>query len=312
MSKQKKKRNHFVPQSYLRSFAADPAGKKIWTFGKENVDFELRPIKKVAVKFYLYAPLSPEGRDYSFEDKLASLEQWFGEPLWKVLTTAYVDLADETIRKMLALLTAVMWVRNPRFLEMMNEVHRQLREMYLSHPTLPDEVEIGGKTFEIDKSDWPSFRDASEEDKKRVWLKEVGSAAHYAKKLMKMRWSILCSDAPVFITTDNPVIAIHPSLRFRGIENPDTTLMFPLSPTRVLIMDNRHSEPANQYYPLKASPAVTNLLLWRESSNVMFSSRPAEEVCNEICADAEAGGFRWKPGGWYPEQASTVEDVIGP
>ena len=42
MPQQKKKRNHFVPQSYLRSFAADERRKRIWTFGKNGGDFEFR------------------------------------------------------------------------------------------------------------------------------------------------------------------------------------------------------------------------------------------------------------------------------
>lgn len=58
----KKKRNHWVPQAYLRSFAADPARRKIWTMGIEAGEPRLRPIEKVAVKFYLYAPGSPEAR----------------------------------------------------------------------------------------------------------------------------------------------------------------------------------------------------------------------------------------------------------
>jgi hypothetical protein len=76
---QKKKRNHWVPQSYLRHFAADADRRKFWVLKRESNDEpKLRPIKKVATEFYLYAPRDPNGRDYSFEDKLASLEQMFG------------------------------------------------------------------------------------------------------------------------------------------------------------------------------------------------------------------------------------------
>ena len=85
--------------SYLRSFAADGERKKIWTFGKNGGDFELRAIKKVAVKFYLYAPKGPQGRDYAFEDKLASLEEMFGEEFWKTVCTGFVNLGDEAARK---------------------------------------------------------------------------------------------------------------------------------------------------------------------------------------------------------------------
>ena len=56
MSGQKKKRNHWVSQAYLRPFAADSERKKIWTFSKNEGEPRLRPIRNVAVGFYLYAP----------------------------------------------------------------------------------------------------------------------------------------------------------------------------------------------------------------------------------------------------------------
>jgi hypothetical protein len=301
MSKQKKKRNHWVPQSYLRSFAADGERKKIWTFGKNGGDFELRPIKKVAVKFYLYAPKGPQGRDYAFEDKLASLEEMFGEEFWKAVCTGFVNLGDEAVRKALSLLTAVMWMRNPLHLQSMHDIHSQIVDFIQQAPELPDEIELNGKVVPIDKGSWPAYRDAGEDDIKRMWLKHLGSATWLAELLMKMRWSILLSEKPVFITSDHPVVALHPTLRFRGIKNPETTLAFPLSPTRVLHMDNRHSEPDNQYYPLKVSPGYINSLMWRYALNSMFSSRPIEEVCAEMCAEAEAQGYYWQPGGWLPD-----------
>jgi len=79
MAQRKSKRNHWVSQAYLRAFAADPADpRKIWTLSKTAGDPELRPIDKVAVRFYLYALAGPGGRDYRFEEKLSALEQLFG------------------------------------------------------------------------------------------------------------------------------------------------------------------------------------------------------------------------------------------
>jgi hypothetical protein len=44
MNKQKKKRNHWVPQAYLRGFAADSERRKIWTLSKNEGAPALRPI----------------------------------------------------------------------------------------------------------------------------------------------------------------------------------------------------------------------------------------------------------------------------
>ena len=98
--RQKKKENHWVPQAYLRSFSVDPSQpkekRKIWRFSKNSDNRELKPIRKVAVKFYLYTPFNEENsRDYAFEDKLAELDALFANPLWTQITNDSVDLCDE-------------------------------------------------------------------------------------------------------------------------------------------------------------------------------------------------------------------------
>lgn len=289
----KSKRNHWVAQSYLRSFAAENGRRnKIWRFGKTAGDPELKPIDKVAVRFYLYAPKDATGqRDYSFERKLADLENWFGHPIWRRLCTSMVDLQQPAIRKMVSLLVAVMYQRNPAQFEFWKEMHRQIVTFYSSLPELPTQLEHKGKVYDLDHSTWPAYRDASEEDLKKAWLEEVGRAAGVAEIFMRMRWAMLFSEEPVFITSDNPVTIVHPSLAFRGLRNPETTVIFPLSPTRCLHMDNRHSEPDGHYYPLAQPAANTNLLIWRNAIEHFFSHRDPDVVCAGLLSEAEREGF---------------------
>jgi hypothetical protein len=162
---------------------------------------------------------------------------------------------------------------------------------FAEFPDLPDAVEFAGQTYELDKDSWPSYSNAGEDEIKRMWLDEVGSAAWLAEILMGMRWAVLVSDEPVFVTTDNPVVTLHPSLQFQGIKNAETSVVFPLSPTRLLHIDNRMSEPDGQYYPLRGSAGSLNGLLWRYAINAMYSSRHTDHVCAEICADADQTGF---------------------
>ena len=289
---QKQKRNHWVPQAYLRSFAADPlAREKIWILSKKAGSPSLKPIKKVAVRFYLYTPRHADGtRDYSFEKKLASLEQLFGLSGWQHIAAGDVDLCDPTMRKGIALLTAVMWLRNPKSLTLMRAMHAQFLEFYSQLPALPDEMTLNGKTYKIDKDSWPAYRDATDDDIRRMWTDHIESAVWLAELLMKMRWGFFCADQPVFITTDNPVVPIHPSLRFKGLKAPETMILFPLSPTRVLFMDNHHNEPDGQSCTSGDVPRL-NSLLWREAIDHMFSSRHPDKVCREIADGAEAFGF---------------------
>jgi hypothetical protein len=109
--------------------------------------------------------------------------------------------------------------------------------------------------------------------------------------LLKMRWAVVFSEEPVFITSDNPVTIMHPSLQFRGLKNSETTVTFPLSPTRILIMDNRHGEPDAQYYPLRQGPGSLNGLIWRNAIEHMFAPRHPDIICGEMLADAERMGF---------------------
>lgn len=293
MAKQTTKRCHWVSQSYLRAFAADPDSRnKIWRLSKNVGESELKPIEKVAVKFHLYAPMGSDGRrDGGLEKKLADLETWFGEPVWMALCTDFPDLSWEPLRKMVALLAATTYLRNPLRFEETKVMHRRLVALMSSRPSLPDGVEIGGMTHPLDLDSWPAYRDATEDDLKRAWGEQVSTAAWLAELFMKMRWSVLVSETPVFITSDNPVMILHPSLTFRGLNDPETSVNFPLSPTRVLCMDHLHTEPASQYYPLRSGPGSLNTLIWRNAIEHMFTHRHPNIVGAEMVSEAERMGF---------------------
>jgi hypothetical protein len=283
------KRCHSVSQSYLRPFAADTDTRdKIWRLSKNKGNPELKPIRKVAVNFHLYTPKGPDDR---LEKKLAHLETWFGTPTWKAVCTDFPDLSWEPLRKLLALLVATMYLRNPLQFEQTKNIHRELANLISAAPLLPDAIEINGVIRPINLDGWPAYRDASEDDVKRVWCEEIGTACWLAEILLKMRWAVIFSEKPVFITSDNPVMIIHPTLKFRGINDPQTMIVFPLSPARILIMDNRLSEPDARYYPAGQNPASLNCLIWRNAIEYMFTPRHPDIVCGEILTDAERSGF---------------------
>ncbi|MCU1315848.1 MAG: hypothetical protein JWN63_1170 [Candidatus Acidoferrum typicum] len=272
MTKQTTKRCHWVSQAYLRTFAADNVGHRIWRFSKKAGDPELKRIDKVAVKFHLYAPQGPDGRrNDALERKLSDLEQWFGHPVWRALCTTEVDLTWEPVRKMLALTVATTFVRNPLQFEHWKRMHGQFVNQLSQFERLPTHVTIGGVRRGVDPSDWPQFQGADEEDMKATWNDYIAGAGDIAPRLLDMRMVMLVADRPVFITSDNPVAIIHPSLKFRGINDPETTIILPISPTRALSLDNRHGEPDGAYYALAlGNPAPTNLLTWRNSTRSAF------------------------------------------
>lgn len=108
-------------------------------------------------------------------------------------------------------------------------------------------------------------------------------AGHVARLLVEMRWAIVFSEAPVFITTDRPALVVNPDWERFGICTPGTVVSLPLSPTRILMIDNRKDQPDARYYPLGAhGPAPFNLVAWNQTSDFMVSPRHPDEVCQEL------------------------------
>ncbi len=293
MSKNVTKNCHWVPQSYLRYFATPPENaEKIWRLSKTTLLAEQKPIKKVAVKFHLYSPLSEASRrDDRFEKKLADLEQWFSSPPWKALCSDFPDYSMSWYRKMISLLVATMHLRNPAVLDWTKGFHRSLIAGVPTDGLSPTHVTIGRTTAAISEETWAECIGADDEELKRAWISVVEKCSWFAEQLMGLRWAIVVSERPIFVTSDNPVAFHHPSLQFKGIRDSQTFVSFPLSPTRILMMDHRHDQPSGRYYSLSHSGASTNTLTWRNSIEHMFSSRHPEEVCQEMVDDAEAAGF---------------------
>lgn len=291
-SRQVTKRCHWVPQAYLREFAADEARKKIWRFSNHPGNPELKPIEKVAMGHHLYVPKDSKTgtSDDSFEQKLSKLEHWFAGPAWKTLQTEFVDLIWSEFRKLISPVISVMYLRTPLHYEYARDFHRHMVATVAELGQTPTSFLVAGKKIEVDSESWPSYRDASEDDLKRLWISQINGATEYAEMLISMRWSMIFSDTLTFITSDNPVVVTHRSLKFKGLSDPATIVFFPISPRRILVVDHAHSQPANQYYPLQGNGAPENLLMWRNAIEYMFSHQDTDKVCRLMLAEAETLG----------------------
>ncbi|MEP1577199.1 DUF4238 domain-containing protein [Roseibium album] len=286
MSKRPKptRRCHWVPQAYLKGFAADDSKTpRIWRLSNKSGEAELKRVDKVAVRNHLYTVVDGQGRRNDEQEKrFSELEELFASKVWKKLQTDFFDLSDPTIRKMVSLLAATMYVRNPAHLEMYKNIHTQFVEEFSGPLGPPDAVVVNGKSVELEHSDWPKYSNASEDDLKRNWFEILNTCGDVAEMFLEMRWAIVASETPVFVTSDQPITFIHPDLRFRGIKNPETMVVFPISPTRVLHMDHRHTEPDNQYYASRFNGAAINMLVWRNALEHMFAHRDPHAVCADI------------------------------
>lgn len=293
------KQQHWVPRFYLRFFATpETAGgdeAQVWLLSKDEGDPILANVRKVAGRRYLYSPKDERGsRDAELESKLADYENLL-KGIWPQVAGDFVDFdGDKPIRKGLALFISLLFLRHPRRLDETEYIHRQLREQFDAMPKdqngVPavNEIKHKGVVSQFDPSGWEQYRDAGPEDLKRMFVGNIKRDATYlAEILMQKRWSVIYSERPVFITTDAPVMMLNSARERFGFTTPGTVVSFPLSPTRVLMIDDRKDQPSGRYYPLADNgPGVANGLAWRNCERFMISPRHPDEVCAEILATA--------------------------
>lgn len=285
---------HWVPQSYLSGFAILGDPNRIWRLSNKEGEAELKLIEKVAYRHHLYSVRDRETqqRDGALETRLSELERMFGHTVWKQLRTDVVDIGWEPLRKMVALLAAVMLLRNPRTLAEHHKLHKELIDYYDQFDELPDFVTIGDKRMALDKSSWPEFKAADAERIKSIWFMQIRNAVPIAEKFLRMRWSMMMAPRPAFITSDSPITITNPAQKSAGIDHPKTRIYFPISPTRMLCMDHLDDEPANQYYPADDEDyTFINVLIWQGTMDHLFSHRHPDEVSFEMVSYAEASGF---------------------
>lgn len=221
------------------------------------------------------------------EEKLASLESILSQ-VWEQLANDYIDLDNIYVKKALALFLATLILRNPKMIDEIKDIHQAIVNWF---ENLPAEEKPPDLIAEFDE-----YKSASKNSFQEFFVKHIHSdAILIARLLLAKRWSILVSDEPVFITSDNPVAIVNDKHKTYGIKTKGTVIFFPISPTRLLWLDDLYNEPKNQYYPLECQDARSyNMLIWMNAPRYMFSHRNSDEVLAEIMSyvDAYEGEYR--------------------
>lgn len=298
MARTRSKHQHWVPQFYLRYFATPEsrasASPQVWIFSKDPADGNetLTNVRNVCGKRYLYSPAQPNGdRKRDLDERLEGVETSLGQ-IWSALASDFVRLDDDALRKGLALFVSLMHLRNPEVRRQVEAIHRQLVDCYKAGPLRADgtpdvsSLEHRNKVYGLDLTDWHEYRAWGKDQHDLFFAKFIESEARYfADLLLPKRWSVVLAEQDTFITSDRPVAVEHQSRRTVGIGTSGAIVTFPLSPTRLLVMDDKHEEPANQYYPLQQSSAgAINLTIWRGASRFLITGRQVEDVLKEVCS----------------------------
>ncbi|MFY4730024.1 DUF4238 domain-containing protein [Nitrospira sp. BLG_2] len=295
---------HWVPQFYLREFST-PATRQaeeaqVWIFSKQDSDGveRLTNVRNVCAKRYLYSPRDEfDQRSWEVDDELQGVESLLAQ-IWPQVASDFIDLGNETIRKALALFVATIHIRHPDNRRVLKSVHQQIVENLDKLPKKADgspnvdNFICKDEKFEIDTSGWESYKKWGEHEHHRFFVETIrAESGNLAKILLKKRWSVVFADNEHFITSDKPVGVQHRSREVFGIGTTGAVVSFPLSPTRILMMDDQHQEPANQYYPLKPdNVGAFNYGIWHAGARFMVTGRPVTEVLSEIMGWAESKG----------------------
>jgi hypothetical protein len=292
------KHQHWVPQFYLNYFATEgsrhTSRPQVWIFSKDEADGDekLCSVRNVCGQRYLYSPRQIDGqRTWALENALGTVETLIGK-VWPAIAVDFVDLADPSLRKAISLFLATTHHRHPKMLDAVEHTHRQMVDFYeglpKDHDGIPfvDSVELKGRVVPFDPSGWHEYKREGPDGHHRFFAEFVrNNAGEMAQHLLSKRWSVVFSESDVFVTGDKPVVLSHAERDVFGYGTRGTILQFPLSPRRMLVLDDMHNEPANQYYPLDPVCAgAFNYTTWHGSTRFLITGRGVEEVLSEICA----------------------------
>lgn len=231
------------------------------------------------------------------DDRLNDVEGLLGQ-VWPKLATDYVDLSDEHIRKALSLFVSATHMRHPDFRERVEQVHAGLVDFFGSGPMhadgtpMIDSVVVAGESRPFDTSRWHEYKNQGKDGHDREFVQIIQSGVGLmAERLLEKRWSILLSDHNTYVTSDKPVVLSHPSRDHYGYGTKGVIITFPISPSRLLVLDDLHNEPENQYYRLEpTNSGAVNMTIWRNSTRFLITGRPIPEVLLEINSLANAHG----------------------
>jgi hypothetical protein len=282
------KNQHWVPQFYLREFAVPettraPGKEKVWIFSRrhdDDLETKRVNIRNVAAENFLYSPLQKDGtRSFEGEHMLAEVDSALAQ-IWPRIANGFVDFdSNQGIRRGLAWFMALLLARHPDQMEASARMHEQMLRVYESAPK--DELggpkisgmEINGKFHEFDNSDWESYRDADESDIRRSFVENIrGLTIALTEDILNKKWAVVFSPRPVFVTSDRPVYMMHSNREHFGARTPGTSIMFPLSPTRVIMAYDHTSSEMNKYVHLRRNGAVeVNTLTWVHARRFLIS-----------------------------------------
>ena len=220
------------------------------------------------------------------EDKLARLESKLSV-IWKGIAQGTVPLTYFH-KEVIDLFIATLIFRHPNHEKKIEYVEKDICNKLFED--IPKSIEnigfiVNGKETIVNVEKIKGRKMKSDNEIQISFIKYLDELSmKFSKMLLKKKWSILVSSKREFITSDKPVVITNPKTGFLGINSEGVIIYFPLSPTRLLILeDNLDNESDTMSNPLNNvyAPYFNHKIL-SNAYKYVISNRDIKEVATEI------------------------------
>ncbi|MFT7005362.1 MAG: hypothetical protein ACJAWW_002736 [Sulfurimonas sp.] len=192
----------------------------------------------MAYSRYLYSPKDTNNiRDSYMEDKLGKIENFLSATIWKDFANGFIDFNHIQTKRIIALFISLLILRNKSNLEKNENIKNFIVKDILKHNP-PNNTKcafiIKEKEYPFDINDEINIiENETKYDKSIFFIENIDIySKKYMEILLQKQWYIIYSEDKKFITSDKPVISTL------GLQTEGTVIIFPISPTRMLIMDD--------------------------------------------------------------------------
>ena len=268
-NKKSNTRQHFVSRFYLKEWS--DADEKTWMYPVNGAAPIHVSIDEIAFERGLYS--------HPAADKVPPLktEKFLGEKIESLFAKVWpgiIDRAEDTKTRInIARFIALMNLRHPNEKQNIQTVNKAFRDAVSKHsPDEEVEFVIKGKSIIVRVDEVLKFTNNDRDTIQTQFLRLMPhTMMEIAEVLVKRRWGIIFSDWPAFVTSDCPVVlcrGMSTKTNF-GFGTPGTNILFPISPTRLLAIDDRWDYEFAHYKLTK--PDIYNRIIARAAHRFVYA-----------------------------------------
>lgn len=266
----------------------------IWAFPVKAGDEFCTAPRNIAAQRDLYSFCSPR-----VDAKLSDLESMLGR-FWPTLAQERYPV-DQGFRKGIGLFIATLYMRHPAQLARQRRFTASMAKTLNESPkdeagrTRVNQVEIRGKTYDIDSSELDRYRTATDEEIQNSWGDLIlAESGQLAQQLIEKPWTVLVTDEPAFITTDHPVALFNASRDDAPILHPETAIYFPLTPQKLVVINQREDSDGHIVKISNGDEAPFNYAIFRSAYQHVFTAWDSVYMLDQICRFADWARDEWK------------------